>query len=207
MTPRPVSREAATAMILYLASTSPRRSALLRAAGIDFVVVEPGSEPTESGVPATIARDRAIAKARGATLGPGAVPGVVLGVDTVVDLDGQELGKPRNAEHARSMLARLAGRDHRVHTGVALVAWPSREVVVSDVATALVRFAPLDDQRLDAHVALGLHAGKAGAYGIQDPPTAAFARVLEGELDTVIGLPVDLLCAHLSALGFGGWGR
>jgi septum formation protein len=185
-------------MILYLASTSPRRSALLRDAGIAFSPVEPGEEPSEPGVPVALARTRALEKALGAKINPSAAPGLVLGVDTVVDLGGAELGKPRDAEHAAVMMARLAGREHRVHTGIALIDWPSRDVVAAEVETAVVAFDPLDEEAIARHVALGLHAGKAGAYGIQDPPTAAFARVVRGETDTVIGLPVGRLRALLA---------
>ena len=190
-------------MILYLASTSPRRSGLLRDAGVAFVGVEPGPEPTEAGVPVEVARARAIAKARDAVLLGKCDPGLILGVDTVVDLDGEELGKPRDATHARAMLSRLEGRVHRVHTGYALVAWPSRELVAADVATAVVCFDPIDDAAIQRHVELGLHEGKAGAYGIQDAATAAFARILDGDIDTVIGLPVSRLRALLAAVSEG----
>ncbi|MDA0374840.1 MAG: Maf family protein [Planctomycetota bacterium] len=188
-------------MTLYLASTSPRRSALLGDAGIVFVPVEPGVEPSEPGLPTDVALQRAVAKASAASIPAGSTSGLVLGVDTVVDLDGVELGKPRDADHARAMLAALAGRRHRVHTGLALVSWPERELVAAEVATAVVEFEALDEVALSAHVATGLHEGKAGAYGIQDAATARFARVLEGEVETVIGLPILRLRELLAEIG------
>lgn len=187
-------------MILYLASTSPRRSALLGGAGIAFVPVEPGPEPVEPGFPADVALQRAVAKASEARIPAGSAAGLVLGVDTVVDLDDVELGKPRDSGHARVILGALAGRRHRVHTGLALVSWPERELIAAEVATAVVEFDPLDDVALSAHVATGLHEGKAGGYGIQDPATASFARVLEGEVETVIGLPVRRLLELLTEI-------
>lgn len=179
-------------MLVYLASTSPRRRTLLDAAGLRHRVVEPGPEPEADGSP----RERAIARARSKACGAavdGLNPGVVVGVDTVVEVDGVELGKPRGAGAALAMLALLQGRAHEVHTGVCVRRHPGHGPVLCDVATSRVRFEPLDGARMQRHVDSGLWRGKAGGYGIQDEDVAEFATLVGGDLDTVIGLPVGLL--------------
>src|SRR5690606_27422631 len=111
-----------------------------------------------------------------------------LGVDTVVDLDGEEFGQADSPDAARAMLERLAGRDHLVHTGHCLVR-TTDGARFTELTTAAVRFLPLDAAALDRYVASGLWRGKAGAYGIQDAD-ATFARLVRGDLDTVVGLSV-----------------
>lgn len=179
-------------MLVHLASTSPRRRALLRAAGIEHRLVDPGPEPTAEGAP----EERALARARSKALGAARADGLVVGVDTVVDVDGEELGKPADGAEAARMLERLQGRTHRVHTAVC-VRRDGR--VWSAVATSVVRMAEVDEARVREHVASELWRGKAGGYGIQDPDVAAFTEVVDGEVDTVIGLPVRLLRELLDA--------
>jgi septum formation protein len=177
--------------MLYLASTSPRRRRLLRAADIPFEFVTPGPEEVGRGTPAEVAALRARTKARGALVHSG--PGWVLGVDTVVECEGRELGKPSDARAARSMLLALAGREHRVHTAMCLVRHPAGEGAdLEDARSARVRCSELTAGEVDAYVATGAWRGKAGGYGIQDRE-AAFMSLVEGELDTVVGLPVAAL--------------
>lgn len=179
-------------MLLYLASTSPRRRQLLTAAGIEHRLVEPGPEPVAAGSPAERARRRAQDKAVLAQ--PRGPAGLVLGVDTVVDVDGRELGKPADADAAARTLRLLAGREHLVHSAVHLRPHPARgELGWSGLATAKVRFGPADDLRIAALVRTGLWRGKAGGYGIQDREVAELVTLVEGALDAVIGLPVALL--------------
>jgi septum formation protein len=186
-------------MLVYLASTSPRRRALLSAAGIPFELVEPGHEPEGHGAPAELALQRAESKARGARV-LAAEPGLVVGVDTVVEVDGRELGKPAHRAEAAEMLARLQGREHLVHSAIHVRPHPPGAEGRSALATAVVRMASLDRGQIERHAASELWRGKAGGYGIQDPDVAAFATVVRGDLDTVIGLPMGLLAALLAAL-------
>lgn len=129
---------------------------------------------------------RAAAKAVGA-----AVPDPsawVLGVDTVVELDGREYGKPTNRAAAEAALRALSGLEHHVYSAHCL--WRARDGrQQTRLAAATVRFLPLSDARLDAYLATGAWRGKAGAYGIQDP-AADFIELVEGDLDTVVGLSV-----------------
>jgi septum formation protein len=181
---------------LLLASRSPRRAALLEAAGIPFeraapLAVSEALPTAEDGAaldPGETVRRLAARKVRAATA---AAPGrLVLAADTLVFLDGRPLGKPDDAEAAVRMLRALSGREHLVATGVAL-AGPGREPAVGHAATR-VRFRALEEAEIRRYVATGEPLDKAGAYGIQGG-AGAFVASLEGDEDTVVGLPVALV--------------
>ncbi len=173
---------------LVLASASPRRVALLRAAGYDFEVRPSGvpEPPFAGGDPGAYAESLAGAKAAGAG---GFGPEVVVGADTIVVLDGAVLGKPADPGAAAAMLRRLAGRTHRVITAVAV---RRGEVVRSAHAATGVTFRQLSDREIADYVATGEPLDKAGAYAYQGG-AGAFVTRLDGEADTVIGLPVALV--------------
>jgi septum formation protein len=173
--------------LLVLASTSPRRIELLTAAGIGFVVGMPGPEPAGSGTPPELALARARSKARQATRPPG-VELPVLGADTVVDVDGRELGKPEDRAAALAMLRSLLGRIHRVHTAHCLFD-PRSGAEATELATAEVRGGPATDTELHAYLDSGDWRGKAGGYGIQDQGQR-FLTLHAGAFDTVVGLHV-----------------
>jgi septum formation protein len=178
-------------MRLVLASGSPRRADLLRRAGFAFEVRPSGGAeaPFRDGDPA--AYTEALARAKVA-----AVEGeLVLGADTVVVLDGEVIGKPADAGDAAAMLRRLSGRTHQVVTGVAV---RHRGTVRSGHARARVTFRPLSEPEIAAYVAGGEPLDKAGAYGFQGAG-AAFVTALDGDADTVIGLPLGLVRALLPA--------
>ena len=190
---------------LYLASTSPRRSELLTRAGLRFELCEPGPEYADGGTdhdhgevgePAALAVARAVRKATGARAPDPRVP--VLGVDTVVDLDGEELGKPFDRAMAAAMLARLAGREHRVHTAHCLVGHGGRRV--EELTTAVVRCGVPPAADLLRYLDSEQWRGKAGSYGIQDG-TQSFLTLASGSFDTVMGLHVDAVLRLLRALG------
>ncbi len=173
--------------VLVLASTSPRRRELLLAAGIAFVVGRPGIEPEGSGPPAELALLRARSKAAGATA-PSAVAAPLLGVDTIVDVDGRDLGQPADREAAAAMLRELAGRMHRVHTAHCLFDPVTGHAVEELVSAVVVARIPSPGE-LAAYLDSGEWRGKAGGYGIQDR-TQSFLSLAHGSLDTVIGLHV-----------------
>lgn len=188
---------------LVLASRSPRRARLLEEAGIPFrrgpfpdidETLSTGLAPPDAA--REVAERKALAVAR-------LVSGeTVLAADTVVHLGAEVLLKPRDAEDARRMLARLSGRAHEVATGVAVVRARSLE---SGVAVARVVFRDIGPEEIQAYVASGEPMDKAGAYGIQGG-AAAFVRALEGQRDTVIGLPLDLVRHLLGLAGREGLG-
>jgi septum formation protein len=114
----------------------------------------------------------------------------VLGADTVVAIDGETLGKPRDGVDAARMLKRLSGREHSVVSAVALVA-PDGRVALGH-GRSVVAFHPLDHADISDYVATGEPLDKAGAYAIQGG-AGDFAALVEGAIDTVIGLPIHVL--------------
>jgi septum formation protein len=117
-------------------------------------------------------------------------PGLVLGADTIVALDGDILGKPRDAAQAREYLGRLAGARHRVVGGIALAR--DGEIEASGVAVTEVEFRAAGPAALDAYVATGEWEGRAGGYAIQGRG-AALVRGIAGDYLNVVGLPVALM--------------
>ncbi len=190
---------------LYLASTSPRRRQLLDRAGVRYALCEPGPEyeaggasehRSEAGDPLALAQERARRKAVGARSPDAHVP--VLGVDTVVDLDGIELGKPRDRSEAERLLRCLAGRRHCVHTAHCLVVPASRRVAVA-CATSVVECGTPSPTVLQLYLDSEQWRGKAGAYGIQDEAQQFFSLVA-GSFDTVVGLHVAAVVELLAAV-------
>ena len=177
--------------VLYLASTSPRRCEILNDAAIEYVVVAPGPEPLGHGTPMARAQLRARSKALGALVPQGASAGVVLGVDTVVEVDGEELGKPADLAEAAAMLRRLAGREHVVHTAHCVRPHPATPTWLCEQAcTARVVFDDLDPAAIEAFLRTEEWIGKAGAYAIQGA-AGDFCRVVEGDRNVVIGLSLE----------------
>jgi len=181
---------------LVLASRSPRRRALLAEAGIGFSLrAYPEIDETPAAglaAPLDVVRELAERKALAAALLTPQV--LVLTADTLVFLGGNVLGKPRDAAGARRMLSALGGRTHEVATGVALAGAGADGAtrLHSGAASTRVTFRPLGEAEIAAYVASGEPLDKAGAYGIQGG-AAGFVADLEGDLDTVIGLPIGLV--------------
>ena len=180
---------------LLLASQSPRRAELLEAAGISFdvlVLPEVDETPPAGAAPREVVCQLAARKLRAAArMAPCRR---ILAADTLVFLDGRIMGKPAHPEAAGRMLRALSGRRHEVLTGVAVGMSDHRgDVRVRAVADGtFVSFRSLSSEEIDAYVAGGEPLDKAGAYGIQGG-AAAFVAGLEGDIDTVIGLPIQLV--------------
>ena len=188
------------APFVYLASRSPRRRQLLRQLGVAFEVVEAdvdeGALPSEdAGLLVTrLARAKAEAGGR-AVAGQRAAP--ILGADTVVEIDGEILGKPRDRAHAEATLAKLSGRCHRVWSGVAL--W-NRDVVRVRVSQSEVCFRRLDARERRLYCESGEALDKAGAYAIQGLG-ATFVERLAGSPSGVMGLPLRETAELLREVG------
>jgi len=186
-------------MPLILASTSPRRHELLALLGIPFEARGPSFE--ERLVPGRPAVEQVQSFAQGkaqsvARQEPGAI---VLGSDTVIELDHDVLGKPADLAEARAMLRRLAGRDHRVHTAVAIVC-SVRGIDLVALSTAVVRMKPFDERAHERYLATGESLGKAGAYSIQGEG-GDLVDSIEGDFPTVVGLPLRLVVQLLTQAG------
>jgi septum formation protein len=181
--------------MLILASQSPRRSEILRQAGIPFTVrpVEVDETPLPGEDPRAYVERLALAKALAAPAGP---QETVLAADTTVTVDGALLAKPADAPDARRMLSLLSGRRHDVLTGICL---RKGETLIRDCASTAVWFQPLSVAEIDEYVASGEPADKAGAYAIQGLASKFVSRI-EGCYFNVMGLPVSLVYRHLANL-------
>lgn len=206
---------------IILASKSPRRKQLLEEAGVHFTVFTGSTEVDETLEPDLLADPKEAVK-KLAERKAGAVVqevlalnpvglGIVIGADTMVVLDGEMLGKPYSADHAREMLRKLSGRTHQVITGVSvwMLLLNETEERGGDgnvsigfrtfTETSYVTFKELTDEDINAYVATGETIDKAGAYGIQGKG-AALVEKYEGDYDNIVGLPVDKLLENFPDL-------
>jgi nucleoside triphosphate pyrophosphatase len=186
-------------MSLILASTSLRRRELLALLGIPFDIKGPSFK--ERFVPDRTVIEQVESFAQGkaqsvARLQPEAV---VLGSDTVIELDNDMLGKPADLAEARAMLRRLAGRDHHVHTAVSLVCL-ARGIDVVALSTAVVRMKLFDVRLHEGYLATGESFGKAGAYSIQGKG-GELIDFVDGDFPTVVGLPLRMVSQLLAQAG------
>ena len=183
---------------IYLASQSPRRRELLKQIGVAYDVLALRAVPGRMDVveipnPGEGALDfvQRMASEK-AACGWRAVDGrhllrfPVLGADTVVELDGGILGKPADRTEAGAILKRLSGREHLVHTAVAVQHHTRLELRVS---TSRVRFGELDDATIAHYLETGEYLGKAGAYAIQGR-AGAFVAHIDGSYSGIMGLPL-----------------
>ena len=179
-------------MSLVLASRSPQRRAILTQLGLDFRIVEPTYLEEHLPLPAhVLAEQHSLGKARSVEARPGET---VLGVDTIVLVDGQVLGKPADAHEAGRMLRLLAGRTHHVVSGLTLLDVLGER---TDHARTAVHFRELDGAAVEEYVARGEWRGRAGGYAIQEAG-AALVSGIEGDFFNVVGLPVALLVEMLA---------
>ena len=184
---------------LILASASPRRSELLREAGFHPVIhpsdIDESIYPPDL-MPAALAEFLATAKAKAvAQFYPS---DFTLAADTLVVLDLQIVGKPRDAGHAREMLTMLSGSVHQVISGVALVG-PQRKFQKVMSVTSTVQMRALSVAEIDQYVLGKQWEGKAGGYGIQD--NDPFVTKMSGSLSNIVGLPISEVIDLLASAG------
>jgi septum formation protein len=186
-------------MPLILASTSPRRHELLALLGIPFEARSPSfEERLVPGRPA-IEQVQSFAQGKARSVARHEPEAIVLGSDTVIELDHDVLGKPTDLAEARAMLRRLAGRDHQVRTAIALVC-SARAIDVVALSTAVVRMKPFDERVQEHYLATGESLGKAGAYSIQGEGGDLIDSI-DGDFPTVVGLPLRLVARLLMQAG------
>lgn len=178
---------------LVLASGSPRRAQLLRAAGYEFTI-DPASDEAECGVcsretaPELVAR---YAFRKAADVLPRYQSAMILAADTVASFRGQILGKPHDEAHAESMLRTLSGQKHDVLTGVCL--WSANENrCLVDVSRTELKMHDLSENMLHDHLDSMRWEGKAGAFGFQDG-NDWLEIVGEGSASNIVGLPMERL--------------
>ena len=195
---------------LYLASQSPRRRELLKQIGIPFdvlplravsgrldVIEVPNAGESAPDFARRMATEKALSgwhavESRHLLRFP------VMGADTIVEVDGVILGKPADRAQAESMLRRLSGCEHRVHTAVTVV---HEDRIEGFLSTSLVTFAALDATTITHYLDTGEHLGKAGGYAIQGR-AAAFVVHMSGSYSGIMGLPLYDTAVLLRAFGF-----
>jgi len=183
---------------ILLASASPRRADLLRTAGVTFEVVpadidetpEPREEPEE--LVRRLSQLKALAVAKDHP------DKIVLAADTVVEHDGELLGKPESEKHACEILSTLSGDSHEVMTGFSLI-FPDGNVH-TEVAVTEVEFRDLSKAEINAYIDSGDPMDKAGAYGIQSG-AAGFVKSIAGSYTNVVGLPLAEVMGAIRNVG------
>ncbi|TWU60094.1 Maf-like protein YhdE [Rubripirellula tenax] len=182
---------------IILASGSPRRAQLMKAAGYDFSVIV-ASDEAECGMcsretaPEMVAR---YAYRKAADVATKVDNGLIIAADTVASCVGQILGKPRDQDHAEATLRLLSGRRHDVYTGVCIWSVKLQKCTVDVVRTELM-MQPLSDSMLEGYLDSMLWEGKAGAFGYQDG-NDWLSIVGEGSESNVVGLPMERLAELL----------
>jgi len=194
--------------MLILASASPRRQELLRNAGIPFIVqpADINETPLANESPQNCAER--LAREKASVVFQGRPQDYVLGADTIVVIDDNILGKPRDAADAGRMLRLLSGRTHKVVTGVCLVtpstrsceSTPEGREAITVSETTLVSMCKISDEEIRDYVATGEPMDKAGAYAIQGIASRWISRI-EGDYCNVVGLPVRRVYAMLREHG------
>lgn len=176
---------------LILASTSPRRAEILRAVGWPFEMCAPNVDETRGADEEPIPYVKRLARMKAAAVAAQKTEALVLGADTVVVIEGEILGQPRDSDDARRMLGLLSGKWHEVLTGVALVRAGLSGCSIVDHETSRVRFGALSAEEIEWYVGTGEPTGKAGAYAVQGG-AALFIKEIQGDYFNIVGLPVRL---------------
>lgn len=189
---------------LVLASASPARRALLKAAGIDADVIVSGVDESvvEADDAYTLSLALARMKARTVAARMQAEPGVlILGCDSVLAFDGEIYGKPKDPDVAIERWRRMRGRSGVLHTGHHLTDLVGG-MQAEEVGTTVVHFADVTDEEIDAYVATGEPLEVAGSFTI-DGRGGAFVERIEGDASNVVGLSLPLLRRLLAEMGVG----
>ena len=182
---------------LILASSSPRRRELLGLLGLSPEVIPADIDESWTPGEAPIPHAERLARTKAGVIAARRPDVAVIAADTIVVIDGEILGKPADAADAAAMLRRLSGREHVVHTAIAVA---YRNDTASAVESTRVWFRPLSDDAIAAYVATGEPMDKAGAYGIQGYGAVIVERI-DGDYFTVMGLGLGRLVGLLGAVG------
>jgi len=183
---------------IILATGSARRKRLLRQAHVRFRTVRPKLDESryQADTPEELVRKLAAAKAedvRRRLRSPGSK--WIFGMDTVIDVDGRTVGKPQDRSQAEAFLRLLAGREHRVLTGVALCS-PYCAAPIAEVCASRVRFRRLDLEEISLYLETGEWRGAAGAYRIQERGELLIESI-HGSYSNIVGLPLGLFYGML----------
>jgi septum formation protein len=185
---------------LILASASPRRSEILTAVGWEFEKQSADIDETELTDESPADYVRRLAREKAETVGKGYKNALVLGADTIVVIESQIIGKPKDFDDARRMLKTLSGNWHEVLTGVALVKITEGNLTAKvDLQKTRVKFAALSEVEIEFLIEKGAPLDKAGAYAVQ-AQAALFIEEIQGDYWNVVGLPINLVYKLLSGI-------
>jgi septum formation protein len=183
---------------LVLASQSPRRAELIGRLGLAFETLPADIDESYLSGETPPQHAERLSREKALKIAADRPEALVVGSDTIVVIDGEVLGKPRDRDHAIEMLTRLCGREHEVCTGVAVA---HRGKVESGLERVKVRFRALDRRACEEYVATDEPMDKAGAYGIQGFGSALVAGI-EGDYFAVMGLPVVRMLELIERFGW-----
>ncbi len=176
---------------LVLASTSPRRSEILKAAQLDFEVIFPENIKEEEVSDDPVFHVLELSRKKAESVSQKIKDGFILGSDTIVVLNKEILGKPKDQVDAFRILKKLSGKEHKVYTGITLLDIKNGKIS-SDYQLTRVKFNQLKDKEIEDYIKTGEPMDKAGAYGIQGMGNFLVEKI-DGDLDNVIGLPMKKL--------------
>ena len=174
-------------MKYVLASKSPRRKELMRFISEDFLVAVEDIDESSSYSLSPIEAVQDIAKRKGEAVDPIYPNDLIISADTIVVLDNEIIGKPKDEDDAKAILRKLSGKIHQVYTGFR-VKYLAKEFI--GIVASSVEFNKLDDSLIDLYVASGSPLDKAGGYGVQDNDAFHIIKNVTGSIDNVIGFPV-----------------
>ncbi|MCK2217812.1 Maf-like protein [Actinomadura sp. ATCC 31491] len=186
--------------MIVLASASPARLALLRSAGLDPKVIVSGVDEDAYSAHSPAALSLVLAKAKAEAVASGLDQGVVIGCDSILELDGRPYGKPASEEEVVERWRLMRGRTGRLVTGHCLIDVAAGRQA-AEVATTVVRFGEPSEEEVRAYAATGEPLGLAGAFSIEGRG-GWFVEGIEGDHGNVLGLSLPLLRDLLAELGY-----
>lgn len=178
---------------IILASQSPRRKELLEKCGVSFVVDVADIDETIDDTRLLEEEIKELAYRKAEAVFKRHPDGIVIGSDTIVAVDREVLGKPKDAEEAKEMLRKLSGKTHEVITGLAIV---SSRRVFKEVSISYVTFETLDEEEIETYVATKEPLDKAGAYAIQGI-ASRYIKSIQGDYYSIMGFPVRIVYEEL----------
>ncbi len=182
---------------IILASASPRRKELLSQIGITFEIIKAEKEEhITSSIPTEVVKELSMQKAK--EVAAKCDGSIIIGADTIVAMEGQILGKPKDRADAMRMLRLLQGKKHQVITGVTVLLGSTKTLSFAEVTD--VSLYPMTDAQIERYIATKEPMDKAGAYGIQGR-FAAYVRGIEGDYNNVVGLPIGRLYQEVLSVG------
>ncbi len=186
-----------TKLPIYLASQSPRRKILLKQIGIKFKSFSVDLNEQINKNEAPINTVKRLSKEKLELAEKTKSDGIIITADTIVVLNNEIIGKPKNKKDAKKILSKLSNNTHNVYTGFAVKNCKTNKTIISYVKTA-VTFRELSNKEINEYVADGSPLDKAGAYGIQDDYGAVFVSKINGCYYNVVGLPLSKIYESLN---------